>query len=340
MLVRYYATLIPVALLLVVSACFVSVTALELSDTSALLLWYLVCVVAIVTLCGLVYKLRLRTPHLIARIAILGSFLYWALTIYLQTHQTDVPLAYFGALLEASALLSFALVVCFYIYTTFAKPSRIHFRLLAALSVLLLPVLLLSHTALNYSIATTRGVAVLTPNFIHTYSVLLAGALLLIAVIMIPRGKRVYPVAKSRSVSDLTFKTLPDLQDCNLPLLLSHVVEEARRHALKRGQWISYRPELFTAKGVIETKKFRLETLLHTLLDFALHTTPDNAVSISVLPDTNSNVVHVSISHTTTTAPALPHATFKAEIAEIGGAVTLETKDTTTTYVISFPIHL
>lgn len=334
-------TLITIGLLLLSAAARQAAIAQKITaDIDSF--WYLVVIGSSVGMLVVTYWLKaMGYNHFVPRLWIVGLFMLWAVAIYIQSDPTDITTAYYGALLETTLLLSLVLAIALRIKAVFAPRYQVLRSLLLVLILAVLPSFLLGHTVLNQSLINTDVGWVIYPEVLAWYTYLLAGVIGIGAVLLITKGRRPGVTEDTLDLPDLTFSEAEKPHDTNLLDATHDVVQDARRNALKRGQWVSWRRDLYRGKGIIVSDPIGLRVTLNKLTDYALGITPDNAIEVRIIANTKRSQVHCVVSHTKASKkPVWPERSFPNEVALLGGATTLEQTDTLDQYILTWPLEL
>jgi len=335
-----FVALICIGLLLVLAASYTSAQTYETMG-SALGFWHAVLTGAILFVLMGTYWLRSAShAYLVPRLWLISLFVAWVLTLYMQSNPNDIATAYYGALLETPALLFLSLLVAWRIVRIFVPLYHISWWQIGIIVVLVLPVFILVHTNLNQSLIITNGSIIIYPEVMAWYAKILAGSLVLAAVLLMHKGRRPDKSETQLSIPNLTFSPAVKGRDINLLDAAHDVVQQTRRIALKRGKWVSFRRSLFMSKGIIVSDPVALRAALTELCLHALRTTPDNAIVLEVVANPEKTIVHAVVRHSQSTKPATwAERSFQTEVVALGAAATITQVGTDVAYVLSWPLE-
>ena len=325
---------------LVLATClwFVLQTSLTPAPFGALAVYGLLTTLALGV--GLISWLLDDTVHqrFVPRLHILTLFLVWGGVQVFAAIISDVSAAYYLTLLEAPLLFLLLVFVAGRIRTTFAPQLSVWWLNGAAL-VLGMGVVLLAAGNSNYGAVIGAGTVSFVSGVGYTMIIAAGFALVFLSVLLIPLGRRHYPTHPTLSTGPLVFTPAEKAEDLNFIETVDHQVQQLRRRALKRGQWVRYRNHVLHGRGVVSTEPKSCINALATLLEYAMHKNQSRAINVQLLEDSQHDYLHCSIDYVVNTHAKAEFSTFAEHWLELGGHLSVERNARTTTLVVSFPLQ-
>lgn len=324
-------------LLLLSSALWIALASNLPSDTP-LLLSYDASLIYVVAIICLALWFRRTRATLVPRVYLLGAFLGWFIAVLISTIITDPATQFYWRLLEAPLLFVALLLLAHRVITVFAPSARKIWFYIPSVLLGTLTVLVATST-LHVTVTMVESFVRFVYGPIYTAIIASGFILLTIAVVYIPLGRRQYPSTPTISLGKLTFATAPKAQDVNLPNIIERLSYETRRLALKRGQWLHLKNNLYKNNGVVSTDPKACESACQTLFEYALHKSQSQTIVVALYDDPQHPYLHVTIEYVVNKHAKSEFTTYSKQFKNLGGVLTIQRSDKLTTLIISFPVH-
>lgn len=267
----------------------------------------------------------------------LAAFVGWVSTVVLPFFIHDGAAVYFLKLLEMPALFLFGALVSVRIVTVFAQHIP---KLWLTIPLWICSIGIILTTSSSLNVFWTLGDTLqFTYGPLHAAGVLFVALFFFASVAAIPLGRRTYAPQPTLIVPNLHFSEPQKAEDLNLIHTVEHIVHTMRQRALKRGQWVRYMNHTTEQRAIVSTEPKSCINAITTLFEYALHKSQSKLINTELFFDTKRQHIHCTLDYIVNTHAKTEFSTYAKHFSDIGGQLTVNRDDRTTTLIISFPLQ-